>query len=82
MNKLDLLEDKIKSAGKIVQQLRDKNGRLQEQLNKTLEENELLQSENQQVRKIFGELEKLREERKLVKQKCEKLLFQYKKISL
>lgn len=82
MDKIQILEEKIKSAGKVIQQLREKNLRIHEQHKKLQEENELLLSENQQVRKVFGELEKLREERKIVKQKCERLLFHFKKINL
>lgn len=82
MEKIDLLEEKVKSAAKAIQQLREKNAKIAEQYKKLQLENDLLQSENQQVRKLMVELDRLREERKLIKQKCERLVARYQKMSL
>lgn len=82
MEKIEILEEKIKSAAKIIQQLREKNVKLVEQYKKLQLENDLLQSENRQVRKLMAELDHLREDRKLIKQKCERLIARYQKMSL
>lgn len=82
MDKIDLLEDKIRRAAKAIQQLREQNSKLHNTYQKLQSENELLHSENVQVRKLMGELDRLREERKVIKAKCEKLLVKFKRMNL
>ena len=79
MDKIDLLEEKIKAAARTIERLREAHGKAQDNYRKLEEENELLHSENKQVRKLITELDRLREERKVVKQKCDKLLARLQK---
>ena len=62
MDKLTILEVKVKSAVKLLQQLRDKNERLTTQYKKLQGENEFLLTENKQVTKLMAEVEKLKQE--------------------
>lgn len=82
MHKIEIIEEKIKTAVKLIEKLRDENVKIKENINKLLKENEFLQTENKDVRKIVLELENLKEERSLVKQKLEKLLGRYHKMKL
>ena len=82
MEKIELLEEKIQSVSKLVGSLRDKNAKVQGECERLAQENELLLSENRQVRRLMAEIDHLREERKLVKQKCERLVTQYEKANI
>lgn len=82
MEKIDLLEEKIREAAKTIQQLREKNSKVVEQYKKLSQENELLHLENRQTGKLITEIDRLREERKLLKNKCEHLLREYEKMNL
>ena len=82
MEKFEVLEEKIQSVTKVVSALRDKNAKIQGDCDRLRGENELLLSENRQVRRLMAEIDHLREERKLVKQKCEQLLTQYDRVKL
>lgn len=82
MERIEILENKIKAAVKTIQQLQEKNVQIAEQYKKLVQENDFLHSENQQVRKLMVELDRLKEEKKMVRQKCERLLTQYQKMNL
>ena len=82
MEKIEVLEEKIHSAVTVIQSLKEKNLKMQDQYQKLTQENELLQSENRQVRKLMAELDRLREERKTIRQKCERLIAQYQKLNI
>lgn len=82
LEQIELLETKIKAATQMIRQLRGKNLKITDQYKKLQQENELLLSENRQVRRLMAELDHLREERKLIKQKCERLLTQYEKMNI
>ncbi len=82
MDRIELLEQKIREAGKRIKQLLEKNERLSEQCKKQEKEMDLLHSENQQVRKLMVELDRSREERTAIKHKCEKLLARLKKMNV
>ncbi len=74
MDKIEVLEEKIQSAARTMQALREKNLKLLEEYEKLREENAMLLSENRQVHKLMVELDRFRDERKTVRQKCERLL--------
>ena len=82
MEKLEILEEKIQSVSKLIETLRGKNIKIETELETVKQENELLLSENRSVRRLMAEIDHLREERKLVKSKCEKLLAHYDKMNL
>ncbi len=82
MDKIDLLEEKIDSVSRLVADLRDKNADLSHQYDQLRQENELLSSENKMVRKLMVEVDHLREERKIIRAKCEKLLGQYERLNV
>lgn len=82
MDKIEILEEKIKSAATVIQQLREKNAKMQEDYKTILGEKELMQEENKQVGKLLSELERLREERKWLRKKCENLLEHFKRAGL
>ncbi len=82
MDKIELLEEKIKSAVKMISDLKQKNLKLDDQYEKLTQENQLLHSENTQARKVLLEMDRLREEHKLVRQKLERLLDKYNKVRL
>ena len=82
MEKIELLEEKIRSVSNLVGSLRDKNAKVQGECERLAQENELLLSENRQVRRLMAEIDHLREERKLVKQKCERLVTQFERMKL
>jgi Tfp pilus assembly protein PilN len=79
---IEILEERVRQAGLLIQQLREKNGRLQRELEKRLEENQHLDSENKQVQKLIAEIQRLKEDRELIKQKCTKLLKIYEKFNI
>ena len=82
MEKLDVLEEKIQTVTRLIQNLRDKNAKIHAQAENLRQENELLLSENRQVRKLMTEIDHLRDERKVIKNKCEKLILQYDKVNV
>lgn len=82
MDKIELLEERIKAAARSIQHLRESNAKVQQECGKLEQENELLLSENRQVRKLMSELDRLRDERKIVRQKCEKLLSRFQKMRI
>ena len=82
MGKIELLEEKIQSVSKLIVSLRDKNAKIQGEYERLSQENELLLSENRQVRRLMAEIDHLREGRKLIKQKCEKLMAHYERMKL
>ena len=82
METSELLQEKIETVVRMVRHLQEKNHRLQEQCKKLLQEKELIESENRQARKLMVEIDQLREERKLIKKKCETLLELYGKAGL
>jgi len=82
LEKLNLLEEKIKAAARLIASLREANAKLSDQYKKLAAENEMLLAENQQTRRIMSELDKLRDERKIIKQKCERLIAKYVKMRI
>ena len=82
MDKIELLEEKIDSVSQLISSLRDKNAKVERECVRLSQENELLSSENKMVRKLMIELDHLRDERKLIKSTCEKLLAQYERMSV
>ena len=76
------MEEKVKAAARLIQELKDKQEKLSGQHHKLQKENELLDAENKQVRKLLTEIDHLKEERKFVRQKCEKLLEQFGKANI
>ncbi|OGR84811.1 MAG: hypothetical protein A2901_06320 [Elusimicrobia bacterium RIFCSPLOWO2_01_FULL_54_10] len=82
MDRIELLEEKIDSVSRLVSTLREKNGRMERDCERLQQENELLSSENKMVRKLMSELDRLRDERKLIRGKCEKLVLQYEKLKI
>jgi len=82
VDKIEILEEKIRAAVLRIEQLRESHAKLALQHKKLQQENELLHSENLQVRKLVGELDRLRDERKIIKQKCEKLVFKFDRMKL
>ena len=82
MEKLEILEEKIQTVSRVIAQLREKNAKIIAERDRLSQENELLLSENSQVRKLMTEIDHLRDERKIIKSKCEKLLAQYERMSI
>jgi len=82
MDKIELLEEKIKSVTQLIVSLREKNARVEKECGDLRQENELLASENKMVRKLMAELDRLREERKFIKAKCEKLVSKYEGLKI
>ena len=82
MDRVELLEDKIDSVTRIISELRDKKAKAEKECEGLKQENELLSSENKMVRKLMSELDRLRDERKLIKAKCEKLVAQYEGLKI
>lgn len=82
MDKIKIIEEQIRTAAKVIHQLREKNAKMQEAHQKLLGENQLMREENKQVGKLLSELERLREERKEVRKKCENLLEHFKRAGL
>ncbi|MBI2916088.1 MAG: hypothetical protein HYY07_04435 [Elusimicrobia bacterium] len=82
MDKIESLDEKIRAVAKLVLHLREQNAKLNQSYKKLQQENELLTHENVQVRKFLNELQHLREERKAIKQKCERLLSKFQKLNL
>ena len=82
MDRLEILEEKINSVSRVVASLRDKSDRFGKECGRLRQENELLSSENKMVRKLMTELDRMRDERRLVKAKCEKLLSQYERLKV
>lgn len=82
MDKIDLLEDKIRAAARMIQELREANAKMAAQQRKVLQENQMLLTENQQTRKLMADLDKLREERRLVRQKVERLVTKFDKLKI
>ncbi|OGR50809.1 MAG: hypothetical protein A3I11_04065 [Elusimicrobia bacterium RIFCSPLOWO2_02_FULL_39_32] len=82
MHKIEIIEEKVKTAVKLIEKLREENVKIKENINKLIKENEFLQTENKDVRKIALELSNLKEERALIKQKLEKLVQRYHKMKL
>ena len=82
VERIELLDLKIREAGQTIRQLREKHVKLADQCRKQQKEMELLHSENQQVRKLMVELDRTREDRKQIRQKCERLLSKFHKMSL
>ena len=82
MDRIELLEEKIKSVTNLIASLREKNTKAERTCEDLRRENELLASENKMVRKLMAELDRLRDERKVIKAKCEKLLAQYESLKI
>ena len=82
MDKIELLEEKIGSVARLVTSLREKNSKAERECARLSQENELLSSENRMVRKLMAELDRLREDRKIARSKCEKLLAQFGRANL
>lgn len=82
MDKIDIIEEKVKTCVKLIKSLREQNGKITKNYEQLLQEREMLESENNQVRKVLGELERLKSERKFIQQKLERLAIQYKKLKL
>ncbi len=66
MDRIEILDQKVRTAVQVISDLRDKNTKIKTDYEKLLEENEMLSSENVQVRKLIVELDKLRHERKVI----------------
>ncbi len=82
MEKIEVLEEKIQSVSRLMTSLREKNSKVQGECERLAQENELLLSENRQVRRLMAEIDHLREERKLIKQKCDRLMAHYDRVKL
>ena len=82
MDRIELLEEKIDSVTRVIASLREKNAKAEKECEDLRQENELLSSENKMVRKLMAELDRLRDERKLIKAKCEKLVARYEGLKL
>ena len=82
MDRIELLQEKIDSVSRLVSSLREKNGKAEREYQRLQQENELLLSENKMVRKLMAELDRLREERQLIRSRCEKLVIQYEKLKI
>ncbi|OGR81318.1 MAG: hypothetical protein A2902_03335 [Elusimicrobia bacterium RIFCSPLOWO2_01_FULL_64_13] len=82
MEKIDILEEKVHLTSKLIRDLREKTQKMDQEIRKLVAENELLLSENKGVRRIMSELDALREERKQVRHKCERLLGKFEKLNV
>ena len=82
MDKISVLEERVKASVRLIQQLKEKNIRLMNEEKRLSQERELLSAENQQVHKLMNELDELKQERKLIRQKCEKLLTRFEKMNI
>ena len=82
MDRIELLEEKIDSVTRIITSLREKNAKAEKEREDLRQENDLLSSENKMVRKLMSELDRLRDERKLIKSKCEKLVAKYEGLKI
>lgn len=82
MDRIELLEEKIDSVTRLVSSLREKNARAEKECEDLRQENEFLSSENKMVRKLMAELDRLRDERKFIKAKCEKLAAKYEGLKI
>lgn len=67
MEKLDILENKVRKASEMLTALRNDNQKLQAELN-------FLHEENQRAKQLIRENETLREEKKTIASRIEKLL--------
>ena len=77
-----MLEEKIDSVTRLVVTLREKANKSEKECDRLRQENELLGSENKMVRKLMAELDRFRDERKLIKSKCEKLMTQFDRLNV
>lgn len=82
MDKIEILDQKVKTAVQVINDLKVRNAKIKADFEKLREENEMLSSENAQVRKLIVELDRLRSERKIVRQKCERLKEQFVRMKL
>jgi len=82
MDRIELLEEKIDSVTRVISTLRDKFAKAEKECQDLKQENEFLSSENKMVRKLMAELDRLREERRLIKSKCEKLVSKYEGLKI
>lgn len=82
MDKIEIIEEKVKACVKLIKSLSEQNAKISKSFNQLSQERDLLTQENQQVRKILAELDKLKNERKVVRQKLERLSLQYRKLKL
>ena len=82
MDKIEILDQKVRTAVQLITDLRERNSKIKADYVKLREENEMLSSENIQVRKLIVELDKLRHERKVIRQKCERLKEQFVRMKL
>ena len=82
MDRIELLEEKVDSVTRVISSLREKAARAEKECEGLKQENELLSSENKMVRKLMAELDRLRDERKLIKAKCEKLVAKYEGLKI
>ncbi len=82
MDKIEILDQKVRTAAQVINDLRVRNAKIKADFDKLNEENQMLSAENAQVRKLIVELDRLRQERKIVRQKCEKLKEQFVRMKL
>lgn len=82
MDRIELLEEKIDSVTRIISSLREKNAKAEKECEDLKQENDLLSSENKMVRKLMAELDRLRDDRKFIKAKCEKLVAKYEVLKI
>ncbi len=82
MDKIEILDQKVRTAAQVINDLRVRNAKIKADFDKLNEENQMLSMENAQVRKLIVELDRLRNERKIVRQKCEKLKEQFVRMKL
>ncbi len=82
MDTVEAIEEKVRLCVKLIASLREQNAKINKSNRELTEERELLLQENQQVRKILAELDKLKSERKIVQQKLEKLSVQFHKLKM
>ncbi len=82
MDKIEIIDEKVKACVKLIKNLSEQNAKISKSYNQLSQERDLLQQENQQVRKILAELDKLKTERKFIRQKLERLSAHYRKLKL
>ncbi len=82
MEKIDILEERVRLAVRHIELLTSRNEALMRNFRKLQQEHDLLTSENSQARQVLVEVEKLREERRITRQKCERLLAKFQKMNI